>query len=440
MAGGAQGRTFVLALLGAGLAAALLRFPFGQAADGLWFLLFAGVGLFGVGLPVLLGEGALGQFRRRNAVDTYGPGAWKGLGFLLALGAILLAALLAVLAGWAARFVALSFSESWYDDPARHFRLLSSGPDAVLTTLGVLAVATGAALYGARRGLTAVVGAASVAVILLIGGVALWTNTMDGSAPGREGLMALDGDSLGWSVGTAGILAGLLPVLLGTGVPVTLSAHVQDRTMPREATLVTLFGGLVLAAAVVGVAALSGAQDVPLFRGDALDAFTQVPALFAAVGGWQGGMLAGLFYGALLLAAFVALVALLEVPATWLHEAFGSWSEGRAALGAGLVSLLVALPLCFGSDVALHAGEFLAWVFAPLAAMLVSVHIGWMRPEVLDAFRVGDAQHPLGKILRPLLRYVHPPVLALLFTVGLLGLVRSLGWADGSGGLWALAP
>lgn len=440
MAAGRDGRTFVLAILGAGLAAALLRFPFGRTLDGPWFLVFAAVGLFAVGLPLILGEGALGQFRRRNAVDTFGPAPWKGLGFLVALGALALAAVLAVVAGWAARFFVLSFSESWYDDPGRHFRLLAAGPDALLATLAVLAVATGLAFRGVRVGLKAVVGSASVAAVLLLAGLAVWTNTMDGSAAGREALVSFDGDALDASLAFAAVLAGLTPALLATGAVATLSGHMHDRTMPREATLVALVSALAIGFAVLAVAALASSQGLMLGGGDDLDAFAVVPALFASVGGWEGGMMAGLFFGSLLLLALVALLVLIEVPATWLHERFDSWTEGRAVLASGLATYLVAVPLCFRANGVLHTSQALAWIVAPLAGMLVSVHVGWARPEVLDGFRVGDARHPLGKFLRPLLRFVHPPVLAFLFTVGLLGFVRAVGWADGSGGLWDLAP
>jgi SNF family Na+-dependent transporter len=151
-------------------------------------------------------------------------------------------------------------------------------------------------------------------------------------------------------------------------------------------------------------------------------------------------MLTGFFFGALLLLALVGLLALLEVPATWLNEHYESWTEARAFLASGLLALLVALPLCFGSDAVVHASQALAWVATPLVALFVSVHIGWGRPEVLEGFRVGDAKHPLADLVRPLLRYLHPPVLALLLVVGTLGFLRAVGWADGSGGLWALAP
>ncbi|MFA5944245.1 MAG: hypothetical protein WC876_07255 [Candidatus Thermoplasmatota archaeon] len=440
MAGGVSGRTFVLALLGGGLAAALLRFPFGTAVDGIWFLGAAAVGLFAVGLPLVLAEGALGQFRRRNAVDAFGPGAWRGLGFGVALAALVLAAVVAVLAGWSARYIVLSFSESWYDDPSRHFRLLSAGPDAMVGTLGVLAVATALAWRTTRTGLQSIVTFASVVGLLLVGGLALWSNTLDGAAAGRTALFALDVDAFDWSLGSAGLLAGLLPALLATGVTATLAGRLDDRTMPREATLVAMFAALAVAAVTLFVATLASSEGEPLAAGDGLDAFTQVPALFASVGGWEGGMLTGLFFGALLLFSLVALVVLLDVPALWLSERFESWTQGRSFVAAGLLALLAAIPLSFGSDLVLHTGQFLAWVFTPLAAMLVSVHVGWARPEVLDGFRVGEAKHPLGDLLRPLLRYVHPPVLALLLIVGTLGFLRAVGWADGSGGLWAFAP
>lgn len=438
MAGGADRRTFVLALAGAGLGAALLRFPVGDGVNGGWAWVVALASAALLGLPLLLGEAALGQFRRRNAVSAFGPGGWSGAGGLLALGAVLAAALVAVVAGWAGRWAVDSFTSSWFDDPERRQRLIEAGPDTLLAALAVLAVATAVAVRGMARGLRGVVGACAVGSVVLLGCLAIDANLQPGSAAGREALFGF-GAGFGLSDAIAAVLAGLLLALLATGAAATLAAHVQDRSLPRQAFMAILLSALGLLFALLALAGFSGAHAQGLPDAGGLQ-LRNVPAVLVAAGGAEGGVLLGTFSAAVLLGSLALLLVLLEVPATWLKERFGSWTESHGLLASGLAAYLVAVPFCFGAANAAHLDRFLGWVLAPLAGILVSVRVGWTRPEVLDGYRVGDARHPLDKVLTPVLRYVLPPVMLVLLVAGSMGFLREVGWADGSGGLWPLAP
>jgi NSS family neurotransmitter:Na+ symporter len=437
--GPADRKTFVLALLGAALAAGLARFPLADASHGLWFVTIATAALVLLGAPILLAEAALGQYRRRNVVDAFGPGAWRGAGLLLVVGAVLAAGLLSVVGGWSARYVVDSFAGSGFDAPERHFRLLSAGPDAVIAQLAVLLVATVIAVRGIGRGLRGSIAACAVVALVLLSVLALWANLQPGSSDGRAALFAFASGGVTASTVVGAVLAGLLPALLGTGITVTLAGNVHDRSLPREATTVVLTLLLGLLAALLFIAPLSSSQHVHL-SGGLLSTYSQVPLMFAQVGGTTGGVLAGCFFGALLLACLAGLLALLEVPATWLAEAYPSWTAGRGVAAGGLAAYLVGLPLCFSVARVARFDDFLAWVAAPLLGLLVALHVGWVRPEVLEGFRVGEAGHKLDSGLRPILRFVVPPALAVLLLAGTMGWLRAVGWAHGSGGLWALAP
>lgn len=439
MAGGADRRAFVLALAGAGLGAILLRFPFGAGVGSGWTWSVALASAALVGLPLFVGEAALGQFRRRNAVSAFGPGAWGGVGGLLALGALLAAALAAVLAGWAGRWAVDSFTSSWFDDPGRRQRLLEAGPDALLAALAVLAAATALAVRSASKGRRGLVSACAVASLVLLAGLALYAVVQPGASAGVNALFDFGAGGLSASRVVAALLAGLLPALLATGAVASLAARVPDRTLPRESVFVLILVALGFGAALFALAGLSGAHgaSLPESRGLSL---RDIPALLVAPGGAEGGVLLGTFAAAVLLGALALLVALLDVPATWLSERFGSWTQSHGLLASGLVAYLLAVPFCFGAAWASHLDQALAWVLAPLAGVLVSVRVGWTRPETLDGYRVGEAQHPLDQVLRPVLRYVLPVALLVLLAAGSMGFARAVGWADGSGGLWALAP
>lgn len=439
MAGGADRRTFILALAGAGLASAIARFPVADATRGVWFAAIAAASLLLFGVPVLVAESALGQYRRRNVVDGYGPGPWRGVGLLHALGATVAVALLAILAGWSARFAYGSFQGTWFGDPDRAFRLYAAGPDALLGTLAALAVATGVAMRGVGRGgARSTIAAAAVVTLLVAGGMALWANTRDGAGEGRDALLDWDADGIDASFVVRAVLAGLLPALLATGLATTRAARSHDRALPRQVVQAALLALLGLAGLLFAIAPLAAANGVA-FDGGPQQAFSQLPTLFGAIGSAEGGILAGAFYGAFLFVSLVAVIGLLDVPATWLAESGPSWSPRRGFLASGLAAFLIAVPFCFSATGVAYLSKALAWIAAPLGAVLVCLHVGWKRPEVLDRFRVGDAGHALDKALLPLLRFVLAPVFLALLLFGVLGFSSAVG-GGGSGGLWDFAP
>ena len=436
--GKADKTVWVLALVAAALGSgAFGRSLLGRHEDGLLFWALLAVAVAVLALPLMLGEAALGQFRRRNVADAFGPGPWAAAGWLQAAACIPLAAFLAVLAADAARLAYDSFLGGFYDDPDRHLRLVTQGWDVLLATLGVFVAAAAAAKAGSRGGLrgpmTAVAGVSLVAIALLLGYALLET----GSA-GRDAAFALDLDGLTATAVVEALQQSLVPAFLGFGVVATLSRHVHDRTLPREATMLAAVWLLVPLGLGAFLAAFARQEGVGLGDGFPLEGAVR---LFAAIGGTKGGVLAGTFFGVLLAGCFAALVAVLEVPATVLNERVEGLGEARANLGAALVAYLAAVPLCFVASGLSDLGLALTAVVGPLGGLAVSLHVGWARPQVLDGFTVGDARHRLDRLLRPVLRYVLPLPLLALLVLGVLQAGVAFGAFDaGSGGLWRLVP
>lgn len=430
----------ILIATGAG-AGALARYPLGTAASGVAFLALYALGLIILGLPLLLAEGALGQFRRRNVVDAFGPGPWRFAGATFAVAALLTAVVLAVVAAWFTGFIIGSFQGDFFDDPERHFRLISAGWDTLLATLAVIAVATGAAISGLRGKRTALV-AAAVGVLIVIAGLAAWAFFQSGSGVGREQALAFDLDDIDAALVAQAFLQALLPTVVALGLVATLSSGVHDRTLPRDASLLTIALVAVPLLAGLFLLMLASANDHTLAASRDLGVlFFDIPRLFADVGGTEGGFLFGLFYGALLAASVVAIAALLEVPALWLRENWPMWTPGRAMLACGLVVYIIAVPFAFWPDGVHWLHLLLAGVVVPLGGLATAVHVGWVRPQVLDGFRVGEAGHKLDAALRPYLRFVAPPVLLILLVVGALVFLVDVGAVEhGSGGLWRLVP
>ncbi len=455
----AQATGWTWGLVGAAVGAgALARFPLGQAGDGLVFAALFAVGLALLAFPLLLAESALGQLRRRNAVDAFGRGAWRGAGVCTAVAAVALLALVAVLGGWAARYSYLSFQGGFFDDPERTFRVASQGWDALAWTFAVLAAGVGLRQTkgGAASPFVASLGVAALLAVVAIGA---W-GVLQGS-DARAAAFAFDWRAIDAALVVAALQQSLLPGLVGAGVVAGLSGRSAgpDPGLPKHATWLVLLWALVPLAAGVGLAAFAHGTDARLGAGFA-DPFTSIAAVFAAVGRTQGGILAGLFFGALLLGALAAVVLLLEVPARWLEDLrqpraaeaakegpdppgpeTGAWSPLLASIVVGLAAYLVATPLAFVASLAESWHVALLGIVAPLGGLAVSLHVGWVRPAALDGYTFGDAGHSMARALKPVLRFVLPVLLLALLVLGTMQLLAVTGAVEhGSAGLWRLVP
>lgn len=433
-------------LLAVGVGAgALARFPLGTAGDGLVFVSLYGVGLIVLALPLLLAEGALGQGRQRGLDADTAPdqdvadpvGLWPWARACMALAALVAAALVAFLGGWALRYAIASFQGTFFDDPERSFRVAAQGWDAMVLTGVVLVAAFGLAVTGRRRDARPLLATAGILALLAVVVLAAWGLAQGNAA--RDHAFAFDWRAIDAALVVAALQQSLLPGLVGFGVVATWSTSLQDRALPQAGVKLLLLWLTVTLAVGLGLAAFAGDHGLALGTGLGA-AFTSVAAVFAAVGATQGGILAGLFYGALLAGALAATVALLDVPARWWLER--SEAQPVTALGAtALATYVLSIPLAFVSSLAQDLHVFLLAIVAPLGGLVLSVNVGWFRSEALDGFTFGDARHPLAPTLRPVLRYVLPILLLALLVVGVPHILAETGaLARGSGGLWRLVP
>lgn len=428
-------RVWLLALAGAAIGSGLVgRFMLGTAADGILFwAVFAACALL-LAVPLLLGELAVGQVRRRNVVDAFGPGPWSGLGWAFALACIPLIAFLSVLGGWAARLAYDSFWGDYFADAERHLRLITQGSDAMLWGLGVILVAWLLSWRSAKAGLRAPVVAVGILAALAVA-IVLGIALLDGGSTGRDAAFHLNWGDLDAPFVVAAAQQALLPALLGFGVVATLSSQVTDRTLAGRIVPLGLYWLAIPLGVGAGLTALAAARGIPF--GDGL---VGLAVLAAGIGGTAGGMLAGTLFGLILAGCLVALVALLEVPATVLAER-ANWSEPRGSAVVALLAYLLVVPMAFVHDLAFDVERVLAAILAPLAGLALAVHVGWFRPTVLDGMLLGPEGPALHRVVRPMLRYVLPLPLLLLAVVGTLDVaVHVFGATAGSTGLWKLVP
>lgn len=433
----AEQRIWTLALAAAAVGSGIVgRFLFGPAADGLLFWSLYAVGVAVLAIPLVLGEIALGQARQRDAVGTFGPGAWSGLGWTAVVASLLLAAFLALLGGWSARMAFDSFGGDYFDDPDRHVRLITQGLDALLWALGVLAAACALAWRAARRGLHGPIKAVAVLAGLAAAAILVY-GLLSGNGADRDAARAFPWQDLSGTLLVEAAQQALIPAFVGFGLVATLSAKTTNRALPEALVPLGIFWLAIPLAIGMGLSALGHAHGAGFDDGIGLGGLAN---LAATIGGTAGGLLAGTLFGLLLLGCLIALVAILEVPATVLVERW-AWPETKANLALVLTTYLLVVPLAFVQDLAFDLELIFAAVLAPLAGLAVALLVGWFRPSILDGLRLGDDGPALAGAGRIFLRFIVPAPLALLALIGAMEVaVHVFGASAGSTGLWKLVP
>lgn len=441
-----EGRAFffVVALGAAAGLGAWWTYPHLTAGSGSLHLILLVAALAVLGLPVFMAEGGLGQFRRRNVVDAFGPGPMRAAGAFVAVSAVLAAALVAVVTGWAGRIVIESFRPDFLADPGREFRLLSQGSDAMLGAAAVLAVAAFVTARGIHRGVRPAAVIALSAMFLLLAGLVIYANVLSGATRARSDYFSPDFTGVAGADFVQAAQQALLVVAVGVGLVATLAGNgPHDRKLPRKAFAVALGAVAVVLAIGLFLVPLAAHHDAELSGSDAVfgGLFTTAPELFAMAGESTGAVLAGAFFAALVASGIAAILALLEVPVTFLIDRWPAWGRRRSALLVAMVAYLIAIPLAFSRALVADSVVILSAVLIPLGALLFSLRVGWAGPGILDGYNVGDAQHKVSLLLHPWLRFVTPILCAFLVIVGVMAFFAETGSIErGTGGLWSWVP
>ncbi|GMV44892.1 MAG: transporter [Pseudomonadota bacterium] len=436
-----SGRTaFVLATVASAVGLGnIWRFSYvaGENGGGAFLLAyFAAVAV--LGLPLMLGEFALGRRARADIVSAYTfemrrPALWAWAGWLAVVSALAILSYYAVIAGWAWRYFGtyLLGAEigSGREAVADHFARFLASPHTVVWQLLVLALATAAVIAGVRRGIERVARIVMPLLAAIVIALAAYSLTLGGAREALAFLFAPDFAALARpQVWLAAFGQAFFSLGVGVGTLATYGSYAPgEARLARSALLVA---GLDTSFALTaGLAIFAGvfAFGLDPAQGPAL-AFVTLPQVFAVM---PGGAWVGLAFFALL--AFAALsptIALIEVPVTALMKA-RAWSRRRTALTVSGVAFVAGLPSAL-SDGALAAlrpfdvgvleaiDRFASNLLLPAGALCVALAVGWAWPRAHAIEAATLAPGPHATAWRALLRIVVPAVLAAVFAGSVL--------------------
>jgi len=434
---------FVLASLGSAVGLGnVWRFAYvaGENGGGAFLLVYI-VMVVIVGLPLLLGEFALGRSTQREcAAAVHAVAAvsspWRHVGLLGVFVSALVLAYYAVIAGWVLRYLGLYASghAASLAGPGARQAFDAYLADPLLPIVGqavVLFLTAWVILRGVKRGIESLNLVLMPLLGLLLLVLAVHAATLPGWRAGLRFLFAPDWSVLSHpQVYLAALGQAFFSIGLAMGVMITYGSYLApDQPLPRAAvtvvagdTLFALLAGLIIFPAVFSFG-LDPAQGPGL-------AFVVLPQVFAQMqaGAWVGMM----FFLLLSIAALTSAVSLLEVPVAWASQRF-RLPRRTATLVLAALLLAAGIPASLGYSVwgdwvtsggrrVLDLMDVVAVdMLLPLNGLLLSILLGWVWPREQALAATGLSPHAGGRLWHAALRYLLP---GLMGTVMLTSLWR----------------
>ena len=376
----------------------LWRFPYlvGQNGGAAFILIYLAFVLL-IGLPILLSEFIIGrrsQASARAAFRALAPGGhWGIAGVLAVLCCTLILSFYSVVGGWGVEYlfkaVCFDFTRSGGENLDSLFSTFSSSTwKPLLFHTIFLGVTAGIVISGVKNGIEKFSKIMMPVLFFIMLGIAIRSLTLPGGGAGVDYLFKPDWSKVTPNTFLAALGQAFFSLSLGSGMVITYGSYVK-----KDANILSL--GAQTAAADTVFALIAGCAIMPAVfafgispgEGPGL-VFITLPYIFGQLP--LGGVIAILFFLALLLAALTSSISVLEVIVAFCMEEFK-------------IRRRTAVLLCF----------LVIWALGCLCSLSLGVLGDWK---------------VLGKTIFDLFDYVSANVLML---IGGLVVVVFVGWKLG---------
>lgn len=418
------------------------RFPYvaGENGGGAFLAIYILCAVV-IGLPIMLGEFAIGRSSHSNAFGAFRhhSNLWKYMGFNCILTSFLIMGFYCVVAGWTIEYTVHSVASdiagsTLADDHAAYFSAFISNPwRPVLYTVVAMLITHTIIALGVRKGIERCSRMLMPVLLVMLVVLAVRSLLMPGGHEGLRFLLYPDFSKVTARTLLVAIGQVFFSLSVGLGSMITYASYFKADTDLRATavnvtvidTLVAILAGLVIFPAVfsVGIEPSAGSSLV----------FITLPSIFATMP--LSNVWSTIFFLLLAVAALTSVMSLHEVITAYIHE---EWHVRRRA--AAWVTTLSITAL--GTMASLSLGMLGGWricgltvfdaldfvtanIMLPVSGMFSALFAGWVirrttfRAELTGS---GSKGHRQADIVRFLLRYVCPIMLSLIFldNLGLL--------------------
>lgn len=423
------------------------RFPAEvQANGGGAFLLVYVLCVFLLGVPVMMGEFALGRGVRGDTVSVYrklAPGRpWWITGVLGLLAAYTILAFYLVVAGWTLEYLVSSITNNLYatipgDAPGssaqfahRMSEYVSTPVKPVIYTIALILINVVVLLGGVQKGIEKMSNLLMPVLFMLLiifCGVAM---SLPASAEGLSFFLRPDFSKITPGVCINALGQSFFSLSLGMGTLVTYSSYFpKDTRLGRTATTVAVLDLLVavMMGMVIFPAVMSFGLSNESFEGATL-VFVTLPEVFQQMPGTQ--LWSILFFLLLLIAAVTSTISLAEVAVAFVSDRFMHGGGRKKAVVLVMLPLVILSPLSslsngvlsdfkiFGQTLFDFLDTFSTNILLPVGGLVMCIYLGWFAPKGFlsrELTNNGVIHSIWTNVVISLLRYVAPILILSIF-------------------------
>jgi neurotransmitter:Na+ symporter, NSS family len=442
---------FLLATIGFSVGLGnIWRFPYLAGENGGSAFLFVYLACaFGIGLPLLISELAIGRRGRRSAsgsiravaAESGASPRWGAVGGLAVICVFIILSYYSVITGWTLDYLLKAASGAFTNidtaGSAGLFAGLLSNPlrllfwNTVVHVLILLVVRRGVQ-GGVELSNRILMPALFLALVVLV--IYAWVAGDMGAA--SRFLLEPDFSRISFRTVMVAIGQAFFSIGIGMGALITFGGYMpRHYSIPASASVIILVDTTIALLAGFAIFPLVFAFGLPPGSGSGLT-FQTLPLAFGQMPG--GTLFASLFFVLLFAAAISSCIGCSEAVVSWVAEHWGIKREKGILLtvaAAWLLGLLTILSLGEWSDVypldfiplfahrtIFDALDFLAAnILLLLGGLLTAVFFGWLVPRQLKLDEIGISDGLLFTFWRLMIRFVVPPVLLIALVMGVTG-------------------
>ena len=421
----------------------LWRFPYLVGENGgAAFIVVYVVLVFLICLPIFISEFIVGRRSQKNAFaafrDLSGGSAWRWVGLFTIIVPMIVLSYYCVIGGWSIEYLLKSLTFSFSGESQGTLNTMFT--KFVTSTLGPLAAHTGFLLattlivvVGIKDGIEKFSKVMMPLLFVIVLAIAVYSLTLPGSKAGVEYLFYPDFSKLtGKSVASA-LGQAFFSLSLGFGTIMTYASYVSKKENVMFQSVATAVFDLMFAL-IAGTAIMPAvfAFGIDPQAGPGL-VFETLPFVFGQMP--AGGLIAILFFVALLVAALTSSISMLEVAVAYLVEEKKFSRMGACACLFVLCWVIGTIcSLSFGplSHIQIGGGNIFDFldslssnVLMTLGSLFTVIFVGWRlkKTDVYDEFTNGGTLSRNAKIfgvLWFLIRYIAPLAIICIFISGLV--------------------
>jgi NSS family neurotransmitter:Na+ symporter len=422
----------------------LWRFPYLVGENGgAAFIVVYILMVFILCMPIFISEFVIGRRSQKNAFAAYkdlsGGSAWKWVGLFTVIVPLIVLSYYSVIGGWSIEYLfkSVTFSFTGSDTQGTMDTMFtdfvsSTWAPLIVHTVFMLAT-TLIVVVGIKDGIEKFSKVMMPMLFVMVLAIAVYSLTLPGAGKGVDYLFNPDFSKIDGKACAAALGQAFFSLSLGFGTIMTYASYVDKKENPLFQSTATAVSDLMFAL-IAGVAIMPAVfafglnpQSGPGLVFETLPyVFSQMPA---------GGIIAIVFFIALLVAALTSSISMLEVAVAYLVEEKG-FTRIRSCIVLFVICWAVGAlcSLSFGplSDVKIAGSSIFDFfdnlssnVLMTLGSLLTVLFVGWRlkKTDIYDEFTNGGTLSTNVKIfgvLWFLIRYICPVAITTVFISGLL--------------------